>query len=724
LNAPYLDSAGNTTQKVITEGGNTYTTSYTYCDDNRIKTITLPDSSQITYTYHADGTRATKTTPTEYIQFHYSGSLIKEVHANPSNHSQIYFTLHFQPSRMIYDPGSPGGGDELKYYTVTDTQGTVYKLLDSTGSTVASYTYDPFGNRLTNSAPTIYNPIGFAGTYYDYESGLYFAQSRYLDPVTSRFTTKDSYRGDLGSHISQNRYIYCVQNPTSFTDPSGFSPTRENDGTKNLLILDSTDPDSSSSKASSNPHTSTPKGNTIHLAPDDVVLNPDCYGNDLKPPDEVMERKKVGKQRGKTWEGELPKPGETIDIGDGEFLTNIGGSYIRIVILENGRPWYTTSGTESINNGGPGKWNTPEWSKACDTASGINAGLQDPAVRAQVGNSLGSLSSFNKEQNDFYINHYADYKQTQNGYNTGKNDYVGFFFHSTRGYAFAKLLLSNPGMKEFLEGKDTGKKDRYGRNHINGVLDLWKKAGGDPMTAMEFLMSIGFWASNICGAPARFSHAAGSAALNDPLSDLTVYDTGLVVFGMFMTASLGGTRLDENGSTLKSDLQNLKSLLTTLVDIGGGYLKDILLSCVDGLISDYASDRTDMFNAMGISFIGFCYALGYGCVDPNYVSSDWKTNLFLVFGMGSICLKGCLNVVLGARKEGQKGIIRQDLLLALNLYYDNNVTTAGGITLSMFTYTADVLIYSPGCWPDGNELGAWMDSFKIRYGKDMYRPWR
>lgn len=46
---------------------------------------------------------------TEYIEFRYSGSLVKEVHMNPGNHSQIYFTLHFQPSRMIYDPGSPGG---------------------------------------------------------------------------------------------------------------------------------------------------------------------------------------------------------------------------------------------------------------------------------------------------------------------------------------------------------------------------------------------------------------------------------------------------------------------------------------------------------------------------------------------------------------------------------------------------------------------------------------
>jgi len=56
--------------------------------------------------------------------------------------------------------------------------------------TIASFNYDPFGLRISNSAPTIYMPLGFGGTYYDSETGLYFAQQRYYDPVTGRFTTK------------------------------------------------------------------------------------------------------------------------------------------------------------------------------------------------------------------------------------------------------------------------------------------------------------------------------------------------------------------------------------------------------------------------------------------------------------------------------------------------------------------------------------------------------
>ncbi len=125
------DDAGNLIQKQILENGNTYTTTYTYFDDNRIKTVTLPDTTVISFTYFADGSRATKTTATEWITFHYhGGSLWKEVHHDADNHATILFTLYYQPHRLIYDPGSQGGGDQVIYYVGMDAQGTCLKLMD------------------------------------------------------------------------------------------------------------------------------------------------------------------------------------------------------------------------------------------------------------------------------------------------------------------------------------------------------------------------------------------------------------------------------------------------------------------------------------------------------------------------------------------------------------------------------------------------------------------
>ncbi len=230
------DDAGNILTKQVIENGNTQTTTYTYFDDNRIKTVTLPSEIVVSFTYHADGSRATKTNATEWITYHYNGdSLIKEVHHNKDNHTIILFTIYYQAGRIIIDPGSQGGGDQITYYNVSDGIGTTYKLLDSNSNVVADYSFGPFGERQYTSNPSIYYPIVYAGLYWDSEIELYFANSRYYDPIVGRFTTKDSYRGELNSPISQNRYIYCHQDPIRYSDPSGFSPT-ETDCTANSSI--------------------------------------------------------------------------------------------------------------------------------------------------------------------------------------------------------------------------------------------------------------------------------------------------------------------------------------------------------------------------------------------------------------------------------------------------------------------------------------------------------
>lgn len=93
-------------------------TTYTYYDDNRIHTVTLPSSEVITFTCFADGARATKESFTEWITYHYGAGLVKEVHHLASNHNVATFTLHYKPGRIIYESyvGTP-----TTYYTVTDS---------------------------------------------------------------------------------------------------------------------------------------------------------------------------------------------------------------------------------------------------------------------------------------------------------------------------------------------------------------------------------------------------------------------------------------------------------------------------------------------------------------------------------------------------------------------------------------------------------------------------
>ncbi len=78
----------------------------------------------------------------------------------------------------------------LKYngYYVTNLQGDVMRIVDASGTAVATYEYDPYGKVTTATgilAQT--NPLRYCGYYYDNETGLYYLQSRYYDPALGRF---------------------------------------------------------------------------------------------------------------------------------------------------------------------------------------------------------------------------------------------------------------------------------------------------------------------------------------------------------------------------------------------------------------------------------------------------------------------------------------------------------------------------------------------------------
>ena len=107
-------------------------------------------------------------------------------------------------------------------YYVTNLQGDVMGMVDASGNSVATYTYDPYGKLLTATGELAdKNPLRYRGYYYDSESGLYYLQSRYYDPATRRFVNADSYASTGQGLIGHNMFAYCRNNAIMRTDSYG-----------------------------------------------------------------------------------------------------------------------------------------------------------------------------------------------------------------------------------------------------------------------------------------------------------------------------------------------------------------------------------------------------------------------------------------------------------------------------------------------------------------------
>ena len=212
---------GDLIEKEITEGQNIDTFTYSYFVGGNLKDVTLPDETTVEFTYYAGGLRASKTSDTEIISYHYSGGLLsKEVYIDKVTEDTIR-TIYYLP----YGFKIIEGENEDIYFYVSDMRGSVIALTDITGAIVETYSYDPFGKLLSNQ--TIFNNklyIGTSDVMYDNETDLYYMHARYYDTEAGRFIQKDSVEGALGNPISQNLYTYCANDPINKVDPAGTTP--------------------------------------------------------------------------------------------------------------------------------------------------------------------------------------------------------------------------------------------------------------------------------------------------------------------------------------------------------------------------------------------------------------------------------------------------------------------------------------------------------------------
>ena len=91
-----------------------------------------------------------------------------------------------------------------------------------------SYSYDVFGN-IREEKESVFNYFKYSGEQYEKEIEQYYLRARFYNPVVGRFTQEDVYRGD-----GLNLYVYVINNPLLWVDPSGFAKCN-NSGFKDLM---------------------------------------------------------------------------------------------------------------------------------------------------------------------------------------------------------------------------------------------------------------------------------------------------------------------------------------------------------------------------------------------------------------------------------------------------------------------------------------------------------
>ena len=152
-----------------------------------LKNITTSDKA-IQMSYDSNGMRTQKSVDGVKTNYYYDSSNI--LFALTQGSDTLFF--YYDNSGEVMSVSCNG----TMYFYIKDLQGDITEIVDKDGKAVAEYAYDAWGNMLTEDNGTLtigkLNPFRYRSYVYDEETGLYYLQSRYYDPLTGRFLNADT----------------------------------------------------------------------------------------------------------------------------------------------------------------------------------------------------------------------------------------------------------------------------------------------------------------------------------------------------------------------------------------------------------------------------------------------------------------------------------------------------------------------------------------------------
>ena len=203
---------------------------YTYDSASRLTTVSSNGILLVANQYDSHGRRVEKITQDGEFTFVYDDwSLIYEhVAYTNGTTSTIHYYWGKDLSGAFQGAGGVGGllyltVDGAVYIPCYDNNGNITRYLDANGNTVAQYTYDAFGNTISQSGPLAgFFRHRFSTKYFDTETGLYYYGYRFYHPSLMRWLNRDPSEEAGGVNL----YQFVCNSPLHMFDLYGWRTYR------------------------------------------------------------------------------------------------------------------------------------------------------------------------------------------------------------------------------------------------------------------------------------------------------------------------------------------------------------------------------------------------------------------------------------------------------------------------------------------------------------------
>ena len=206
--------------------------------ENRLIAVYSNETAVLQNAYDYMSRRVKKATVTTTNLFVYDGwNMIRELTTDNQQQTTNSYIWGLDLSGTLQGAGGIGGllsvvhGPWSAGY-VYDANGNVTDMVDTNGTVVAHYEYDPYGNEISRGgAEAQSNPYRFSTKYTDDETGLVYYGFRFYSPQLGRWISRDPIENLLSSRNAVlgiairyqldwegSVYAFVEENPLNFAD--------------------------------------------------------------------------------------------------------------------------------------------------------------------------------------------------------------------------------------------------------------------------------------------------------------------------------------------------------------------------------------------------------------------------------------------------------------------------------------------------------------------------